>query len=366
MEPRILQKRIGCRGTVNGRDVIIFSSNDYLGLSSHPDVIEAAAEAAQKYGIGTGGAPTTTGTTDLHNELSQKIAAFKSREKAVLFPSGYQANLAVHSALASSDTVFFLDKRHHPSAVDGARLGGKSKVLKFDHNDLADLERSLKMNGDKTNVVSLPSVFTVDGDIAPLDKIVSLKKENNFILILDEAHATGCLGRTGRGLEEYFDLQGSADFIMGSFSKALGSQGGFLAYNGESEKYLKSGFRQFSYSTSLSTVCVAAALKALELLLSDKGLYLSLQKVKSAIVERCRESKIQIIAHESMILLVPCENLAEAIKRLHEDGFFVVPAEAYVNDRRSDCLRITPMSLHTDNDIRALVDSLGRIVRQAP
>jgi 7-keto-8-aminopelargonate synthetase-like enzyme len=223
MEPRVLQKRSGCRGIVNGKDVVIFSSNDYLGLSSHPDVIKAASDAAEMYGIGTGGAPGTTGTTEIHKELSAAIAAFKSREKAVLFPSGYQANIAVHNALASSETVFYLDKRHHPSAVDGARLGSGSEIVRFDHNKLEILENRLKLNKNKTSVVSLPSVFTVDGDIAPLDKIADLKNNYSFILILDEAHATGCVGKSGRGLEEHYDLHGIADFIMGSFSKALGS-----------------------------------------------------------------------------------------------------------------------------------------------
>ena len=364
METRILQKRSGCRGVVNGKEVIIFSSNDYLGLSSHPDVIKAASEAAEKYGIGTGGAPGTTGTTDIHKRLSDAIAAFKSRDKAVIFPSGYQANIAIHSALGSGDAVFHLDQRHHPSALDGARLGSRSEFNKFDHNDLESLEILLKSNLDKTNIVSLPSVFTVDGDIAPLDKIADLKNRNKFILILDEAHATGCVGRTGRGLEEFFDLHDAADFIMGSFSKALGSQGGFIAYNSESGKYLRSGFRQFLYSTSLSAVSAAAALKALQILQSDKELFSSLQNAKFKIIERCGKSDIRIVSHESMILLVPCENPSEAVEKLLVDGFFVVPAKAYINGKRRDCLRVTPMSLHTDNDIRAFVDSMVKYVVQ--
>ncbi|UCC80949.1 MAG: pyridoxal phosphate-dependent aminotransferase family protein [Candidatus Zixiibacteriota bacterium] len=364
MKTRILQKRSGCRGVVDGRDVIIFSSNDYLGLSCHPEIIKAASEAAKRYGIGTGGAPGTTGTTDLHQELSRAIADLKSREKAVLFPSGYQANIAIHNSLASPETVYYLDKRHHPSAVDGARLGSGSEIIRFNHNDLTDLEDKLKSSEGRTNVVSLPSVFTVDGDIAPLDKIADLKSKHDFSLILDEAHATGCVGKSGHGLEEHFNLHGVADFIMGSFSKALGSQGGFVAYNSISEKQLKSGFRQFSYSTSLSTVSVAAALKALRIFKSDEDLYKSLQKAKSSIIEECRKQNIEIISHESMILLVPCENLTEALEKLLEDGFFVVPAKAYINDRRQDCLRITPMSLHSGNDIKAFADYIAKSVIQ--
>lgn len=364
MESRVLQRRLGCHGVVNGKEVVIFSSNDYLGLSCHPEVIKGASEAAKKYGIGTGGAPGTTGTTEVHNELSRAIAAFKSREKAVLFPSGYQANIAIHNSLASPETVFYLDKRHHPSAIDGARLGSGSKLIRFDHNDLEGLEKELKSAKGESHIVSLPSVFTVDADIAPLDKIAALKGKYNFSLVLDEAHATGCVGKSGRGLEEHFSLHGIADFIMGSFSKALGSQGGFVAYNSISEKQLKAGFRQFVYSTSLSAVSVAAALEALRIFQSDEGIYRSLQNAKSMIIEQCDRRKVRIISHESMILLIPCDNIVEALRKLLEDGFFVVPAKAYLDDRKQDCIRITPMSLHTEDDIKAFVASVAGSVIQ--
>jgi 7-keto-8-aminopelargonate synthetase-like enzyme len=205
----------------------------------------------------------------------------------------------------------------------------------------------------------------VDGDIAPLDKIAELKNKNGFILVLDEAHATGCVGKSGRGLEEYFDLHGIADFIMGSFSKALGSQGGFIAFDNESGKSLKSGFRQFDYSTSLSTVCAAAALKTLQIFQSDKSLFQNLKRVKSVIIDQCRANKVEIISHESMILLVPCRNLTEALERLLCDGFFVVPASAVIDGQKLDSLRITPMALHEDDHIRAFSYSLGRHVVQS-
>lgn len=364
METRILQKRQGCRAQVDGKKVVIFSSNDYLGLSCHPDVLAAAAEAANRYGVGTGGAPGTTGTTDLHQMLSKKIAEFKSRDRAVLFPSGYQANIALHHSLSSPETVFYLDKRHHPSAVDGARLGKTSKLIKFDHKNLKGLEEELKSNIDSSNVVSIPSVFTVDGDIAPLDEIAELKNRYSFILILDEAHATGCIGKGGHGLEEHFGLQGAADFIMGSFSKALGSQGGFIAFDDEAGQLLKSGFRQFEYSTSLSSVSVAAALKALEIFQANATLYNSLQKAKSLIIDGCKKKKINLISHESMILLIPCENPEEALAGLLDDGYFAVSVKAEIDNNRQDCLRITPMALHTETDIAGFIDSLSRKLNQ--
>ncbi len=364
-ETRILQKRFGCRGVVAGKEVIIFSSNDYLGLSGHPDVISAALQAAKTLGIGTGGAPGTTGTTVVHKQLEAALAKFVSRDKVVLFPSGYQANIAIHQALASDKVVFHLDKRHHPSAVDGARLGEGAEIIFFDHNNLTGLENGLKSNIDKTNIVSIPSVFTIDGDIARLDLIAKLKEDYRFILILDEAHATGVLGDTGRGLEEHFNLHGTAEFIMGSFSKALGSQGGFLAYNKAVEPYLTANFRQFEYSTSLSAVSAAAVLKIIEIIGHEPGLLANLRKAKEKIIEQCLENDLDLISFESMILLLPCENSVEAATGLLEDGFFLVPVKAIVNNRRCECLRITPMALHKEEDIALLAKALKKHVRRA-
>ncbi len=278
----LIEKRQGCKATVNGREVTIFSSNDYLGMSAHPEVLKAAAEAAHQFGIGTGGAPGTTGTTIIHRQLASAIAQFKSRQNCVLFASGYQANQAIHHSLDSERAVFYIDKRHHPSAIDGTRLARASKTIKFEHSNLDTLQTALKANKGMINIVSLPSVFTVDGDIAPLDKLAELKRKYHFILILDEAHATGVVGATGRGLEEHFNLKGTADFIMGTFSKALGSQGGFLAFDDKARESLQSIFRTFDYSTSLSTVSAAAALKALELIQNDRSILESLRNSKKA------------------------------------------------------------------------------------
>jgi 7-keto-8-aminopelargonate synthetase-like enzyme len=356
----IIEKRQGNMAVVNGKEVVIFSSNDYLGLSAHPDILKLAIDTAENYGIGTGGAPGTTGTTDIHIKLAETVAKFKSREKAVIFPSGYQANIALHQALGCKDVIFYLDYRSHPSAIDGTRQAKDTLVQRFDHKDLVKLETDIKSNPDRTNIVSLPSVFTVDGNIAPLDKLIKLKNNLDFVLILDEAHATGCIGANGMGLEEHFKLKGTADFIMGTFSKALGSQGGFVTYNNSAVGFLKSGFRAFDYSTSLSTISAAAALKAFELLLNDKSIYAALKNNKQAIIESCNKKGINIIAHESMIMLIPCDNIKELIGKLVADGYFTVPVKALVNGQSIDCLRIIPMALHTNEQIDGFTDSLRK------
>jgi len=355
-----LENRRGCKARVDGREMTLFSSNDYLGLSAHAAVIAAASEAASNFGAGTGGAPGTTGTTRIHEQLQEKIAAFKSRQRAVLFPSGYQANQALHHALDSERTVFIIDKRHHPSALDGVGLAKNSKVLRFEHSRLDELTHILSEHLESTCVISLPSVFTVDGDIAPLDKLMSIKRNYGVVLILDEAHATGCLGKTGRGLEEHYNLKGSADFIMGTFSKALGSQGGFLAFDTAAEKYVHAPFRAHEYSTSLSAVSAAAALKAIEILESNPALLEALHDSKNSILEECRNFGINLIARESMVMLLPCKNSVRLQELLFESGFLVIPVSARIDNRIRDCLRIVPMATHSQDDIKLFAAALAK------
>jgi 8-amino-7-oxononanoate synthase len=359
----VLDKRQAHRAVVNGREILLFSSNDYLGLSCHPEVLRAAFEAASIFGIGTGGAPGTTGTTKIHRELASAIAAFLSRKHAVIFPSGYHANQALHASLDSDRTIFYMDNRHHPSAIDGVRLAKNSRMVRFDHNNLDALKGAILAHRGMKNVVSLPSVFTVDGDIAPLDKLYEMKQKLGFLLILDEAHATGCLGQTGRGVEEHFNLKGMADFIMGTFSKSLGSQGGFLAYNDDAASQLQSRFRALEYSTSLSAVSTAGALKALQILDSDSKLLESLRTAKSRIVENCQVHNIPIISKESMILLLPNDNCDALQARLFEDGFLTIVVKALLSEGVRQCLRIIPMATHTESEIIDFIDSIDKILR---
>lgn len=356
----ILEKRQAHKAVIGGNEVLIFSSNDYLGLSAHPEVLQAAAKAAFLYGAGTGGAPGTTGTTRLHEELKEAIARFKSRQKAAIFPSGYQANQALHQALDSDRTIFYVDNRHHPSALDGVRLAKNSRVVRFDHNDLDALRGAIQAHRGMTNIVSIPSVFTVDGDIAPLDKLYELKRKWGFLLILDEAHATGCLGQTGRGAEEHFDLKGAADFIMGTFSKALGSQGGFVLYNEAAALYLHSQFRALEYSTSLSAVSAAAALKTLQLLDNDPSIMESLRRAKQSIIENCQAQEIPIISKESMILLLPDDDCDRMQALLFDDGFLTITVKASLGGNIFQSIRITPMATHNEEEIKAFTNAIGK------
>jgi len=255
-----------CFITIEGKEYIDFSSNDYLGLSQHPEMIKASQKAAMGWGTGGGGSRLLSGDSTLFHELEEKVAEFKSKEAALVFNSGYQANIGIISSLFGGKDAVFADKLVHASLIDGIRLSG-AKLFRFRHNDAAHLEGLLQKNRkdfDNALIVT-ESVFSMDGDIAPLKELVELKDKNNSVLMVDEAHATGIFGKNGSGLVEREGLAGSVELIMGTFSKALGSFGAYLACSRTVKEYLINTCRSFIYSTALPASVVAADIKSLEL-----------------------------------------------------------------------------------------------------
>jgi 8-amino-7-oxononanoate synthase len=334
---------------IDNRDLVIFSSNDYLGLSHHPDVLKAAREAGEKYGYGTGGAPGTSGTTVIHQQLAAEIARFKHRDKAIIFPSGYAANISLHQSLTDNNTIYFCDERNHPSAADGIKLAGCDKQI-YKHLDYEHLENLLRDDNHVNRIVTTCSVFTIDGAICPLEKLIQLKAKYGFILIIDEAHATGCLGKTGRGLEEHCSLEKSADFIMGTFSKALGSQGGFITYSGDKEELLRKPLRSFEYSTSIATPSAAASLEALKILQARPELVQKMRSNISQIYEKLKTSGFELNGPHRHIVNVYFgseEKTVKIIENLQHQGYFVVPISL---DSRWG-LRLTAMAVHADKEI---------------
>ncbi len=335
--------------TVDGRELIIFSSNDYFGFSYHPDVIKAALLAMEKYGCGTGGAPGTSGTTDIHIKLAKSIAEFKHRPYAVLFPSGYSANVGLHQSLAYENTIIFSDQRNHPSAGDGIKLSSCDKKV-YKHRDYDNLEELLSNDKHQRRIVTTCSVFTIDGAVTDLKRLVELKEKYGFLLILDEAHATGCIGETGRGLEEVYHLEGKADFIMGTFSKAFGSQGGFIAYSDESSKYLKKPLRPMSYSTSIATPSAAASLEAIKILRSNPDMVAKMRENITRIHTKLQKDGLSLNEPGRHIVNIYYESeqkTSSIVDKLKQNGFFVVPIN--IDDRSG--LRITAMSVHTNHEI---------------
>lgn len=348
---------------VDGRKLIIFSSNDYLGLSHHPGVLKAAALAAEKYGCGTGGAPGTSGTTAIHRELADAIAGFKHRDTGVIFPSGYAANVGLHQSLGDDSTIFFSDSHNHPSAADGIRLAGCDKKV-YHHRDYDHLEQLLKADKHKRKIVSTCSVFTIDGAICDLKTLTELRQKYDFVLILDEAHATGCLGLTGRGLEEQFRLEGEADFIMGTFSKALGSQGGFLVYNRRNEHLLKLPLRPFDYSTSIAAPTAAASLKALQILMDKPELVHKMRANIGHIYDSLTAGGLELNESGRHIVNVYFgteEKTRKIADKMKQNGYFVV----IINQDNNWGLRITAMAVHSEAEIKRFCEKLNKTGTEA-
>jgi 8-amino-7-oxononanoate synthase len=250
---------------VGRRRMVMIGSNNYLGLTTHPKVVEAAHDAIRRYGTGCGGSRFLNGTLDLHEAVERKLARFKRKEAALLFSTGFQANLGVLSALGGKGDVLVTDRLDHASIVDGCRLAF-SETCRFRHNDMADLERTLIQAGDRAKLVVVDGVFSMEGDIAKLPEIVKLSRRYGARIMVDDAHATGVLGKNGRGTAEHFGLEDEEDLVMGTCSKTLATVGGFVAGPADVIHYLRHRARSLMFSASLPPSCVATIGAALDVI----------------------------------------------------------------------------------------------------
>jgi 8-amino-7-oxononanoate synthase len=255
------ESRAGVRACLAGREYVLFTSNDYLGLAAHPDVIAAGAEAAGRFGAGAGSARLLHGSTPLHEDLQERLARMTGRQSSLLFSSGYMANLGLLSALAGSGDAIFYDERAHASIIDGARLSGAA-ALPYPHNDAGRLDDLLRRTHARRRLVATESVFSMDGDLAPLDALGKTASRHHAMLVVDEAHAIGLFGG-GSGLLGRFDLDAPAA-VTGTLSKALGSIGGFVAGDQALVDFLIDRARTFIFDTALPPSAVAAAAAALD------------------------------------------------------------------------------------------------------
>ncbi|MFA5928454.1 MAG: 8-amino-7-oxononanoate synthase, partial [Candidatus Margulisiibacteriota bacterium] len=255
---------------VHSPELFNFSSNDYLGLSKHPDVVKASLKAAADHGAGAGASRLICGTTILHQELEKKLAKFKHCQSSLVFPTGYMANLGAISAVVGMGDAIIVDELNHASIIDGTRLSG-ARLLVYKHKDTKRLKTILERYRKrfKNVLIVTDSLFSMDGDIAPLPEICALAKHYKCLSMVDEAHATGVFGPNGEGLVEHFGLGDKVDIIMGTLSKALGSLGGYIAGSKELIEYLTNTSRSFIYSTALPPACCGAALKAIEIVQKD-------------------------------------------------------------------------------------------------
>jgi glycine C-acetyltransferase len=252
---------------VDGQRVLNFCSNNYLGLANHPRMVAAAKDAVDRFGVGPGAVRSIAGTMSLHLELEKRMAAFKHAEAAITFQSGFTANLATIPALVGKEDVIFSDELNHASIIDGSRLSG-AKIIRYAHADPTDLERVIKEaeGSYRRAMIITDGVFSMDGDIAPLDKICEIANAHDIILMVDDAHGEGVLGKGGRGIVDHFNLHGKVDVEVGTFSKAFGVMGGVVAGNATIIEWLRQRGRPFLFSSAVTAADAAACIAAVDIL----------------------------------------------------------------------------------------------------
>jgi len=344
--------------TVEGREYVSFASNDYLGLAGDERLRRAAADAAMRFGAGSGASRLITGTTALHRELERRIARFKGTEDCVLFTTGYQAGVGAVTSLARAGDAVVLDKLSHACLVDGARASG-ARVRTYSHRDMDRLATALKKErASRRRLVVTDSLFSMDGDLAPLAEIVKLAREHDAMVLIDEAHATGTTGPGGRGLVAELGLAAERIAQMGTLSKALGAVGGFVAGSATLIDYLRNVARSYIYTTAPAPPALGAALAALDILESDEGARLieNLRSNVAALAGACPG-----LVAESPVVPVVVGDAARAVEAqgcLRERGMWVPAVRPPTVPRGASRLRVSLSAAHSDEDIARLAAAL--------
>jgi 8-amino-7-oxononanoate synthase len=348
---------------IDGRQVLLLCSNDYLGLAGHPALVRAAAAAMERFGFGTGASRLVSGTTDLHGELEQAIASFKGTESSIVFNTGYAANTGIIPAVAGEGDAIFSDELNHASIIDGCRLS-RARTVVYRHRDLDHLEALLRGRRSRRKLIVTDGVFSMDGDIAPLPGLVDLAERHGAMLMVDDAHGTGVLGSAGRGTAEHFGVGGRVHIQMGTLGKALGSFGAYVAGDRGLIAYLMNTSRSYIFSTSLPPAVCAASLAALEVLAKEPERREHLRRNRQRMADGLAARGIGLCGSETPILPLligdPARSLAAA-QRAFELGVIAPAIRPPSVPAGMSRIRATIMATHTSADIDrslAVVDLL--------
>lgn len=357
----------GVRVRTAGREMLMFASYSYLGLLGHPKINAAAHAAIDKYGTGTHGVRLLAGTLTLHRELEETIARFKGTEDAVTFSSGYVTNLTAISTMVGRHDVVISDKLNHASIVDGCLLSG-ADMVRFKHNDMADLERCLqKADTAAAKLVVVDAVFSMDGDIIDLPRVVELCRRYGAWLMVDEAHSVGVLGKTGRGIEEHFGLEGVIDLKMGTLSKTIPSVGGYLAGNKDLMHMFRHASRAFIFSAALPPAQAAAAKAAFEIILEEPERIDALRRNAAYFIQGLKQIGFDTMRSETAIVPVLCgtdDRAFTVTKHCQEENIFVLPVVSPAVPEGLARLRATVLAAHTIDDIDmalAVMEKAGQL-----
>lgn len=351
----------GTEMVMNGQRVLMFGSNAYTGLTHDPRIIRAGQEAMEKYGSSCAGSRFLNGTIDLHTQLEREVAEYVGKDEALVFNTGFTVNSGVIPALLGRNDYILYDSRDHASIIDGRRLS-QAKALKFKHNDMADLERLLKQcDPEAIKLIVVDGVYSMEGDLAPLPKMVELKKKYNASIMVDEAHGLGVFGKNGCGVCDHFGVTEDIDLIMGTFSKSLASIGGFIAADSVVINYLRHNARTYIFSASATPAATASALEAIRILRSEPEHMERLWKVTNYALRRFEEEGFEIGATESPIipLYVRDTNKTFMITKMAFDrGVFINPVIPPACAAEETLVRFALMATHSTEQVEKAIGVL--------
>jgi 8-amino-7-oxononanoate synthase len=352
---------------IDGQRVLMFGSNSYLGLTNHPKIKEASKKAIDKYGTGCAGSRFLNGTLDIHIELENRLASYVGKESTVLFSTGYQVNLGVLSCITGRNDYIILDEYDHACIIDGSRLSF-SKVIKYAHNDMADLERKLSiLPEDAVKIIAVDGIFSMEGDIVKLPKIVELAATYGANIMVDDAHSLGVIGDKGAGTASHFNLTNDVDLIMGTFSKSLASLGGFIAADQDTIDYIKHRARSLMFSASMPPGSVASVIAALDIIESEPERIEKLWDNTNYAMKLLLEEGFDLGPTESPILPIYVrdnEKTFAVTKHLQASGVFVNPVVSPAVPSDSSLLRFSLMATHTFGQIDEAVEKLAKAFKE--
>lgn len=352
---------------MNGKKVLMFGSNSYMGLTNHPKVIEAAIEATKKYGTGMAGSPFLNGTLTIHKDLEARLADYVGKEDAMIYSTGFGVNLGVVSTLTGREDYIILDEQDHASIIEGRRLSF-SNYLKYKHNDMESLENQLKRcEPDKVKLIVTDGVFSMEGDVANLPEIVRLAKKYNASVMVDEAHGIGVFGEGGRGTCNHFGVTDDVDLIMGTFSKSLASLGGFIATDKVITNFLRHHSRSYIFTASITPASTAAVNAALDIILAEPERQEHLWKITNYALEQFRAMGCEI-GHTSTPI-IPLF-IRDDYKTFHvtsdllKEGVFVNPVVTPAVAPQDTLIRYSLMATHTEEQVQRSLEAIEKVFKK--
>jgi len=350
--------------TMNGKKILMFGSNSYLGLTNHPKIKEAGKKAIDKYGSGCAGSRFLNGTLDLHIELENKLAEFVKKDAALVYSTGFQVNIGVIPTVTGRNDYILIDELDHASIIEATRLSF-AKVLKFRHNDMHSMERLLKKcEPGRIKLIVVDGIFSMDGDIADLPAIVNLAEKYEATVMVDDAHAIGVIGVQGSGTASHFGLTEKVDLIMGTFSKSLAALGGFIASDFETINYIKHHSRSLIFSASVTPASAASVLAALEIIKSEPERIQHLWDVTHYAIENFRKLGFDIGNTVTPIIPLYIRDNLKTLKltrMLFDEGIFVNPVVAPAVNKDNTLIRFSLMATHTKGQVDIALEKFAKV-----